>query len=115
MNFPPKIINMIKALYRNPQFQVCIDGLYSGKYKQHTGIRQGCPLSPYLFILAMHNLMFDVKCEMTYDAPVLKHPTLHTVQNANFNEVLYADDTICFTNGVKPMQYLLRAIKKVGN
>jgi hypothetical protein len=114
LHMPPKLINMVKALYRNPQFMVCIDGLYSEKHKQHTGIRQGCPLSPYLFILAMHNLMHDVNTEVTYIAPVMEHPSLHTVQNANFSAVLYADDTICFTNGVKPMQHLVRAIEKVG-
>jgi hypothetical protein len=88
---PPKLINMVKALYRNPQFMVCIDGLYSEKHKQHTGIRQGCPLSPYLFILAMHNLMHDVNTEVTYIAPVMEHPSLHTVQMLTL--VLYCMQT----------------------
>jgi hypothetical protein len=42
-----KLISMIKALYRNPVFSVVTDGIESGKYVQGSGIRQGCPRSPF--------------------------------------------------------------------
>ena len=54
LGLPEMYINNIKALYQNPQFRVKEDGQTTAWYKQKTGIRQGCPLSPYLFILVNH-------------------------------------------------------------
>eukprot|EP00975_Prorocentrum_lima_P068189 12919284-Prorocentrum_lima.AAC.1 len=49
LHLPAKLIKMVKALYSNPRFQVCMYGHQSQFYPQRAGIRQGCPLSPYLF------------------------------------------------------------------
>ena len=48
MQLPDKIVNVVKALYRNTTFQVCMDNYESEWHRQDAGIRQGCPLSPYL-------------------------------------------------------------------
>jgi len=53
-------LDMIDACYVNPSFCVKEQGNISNKQSQNTGIRQGCPLSPYLFIIFMTVLMHDV-------------------------------------------------------
>ena len=53
MGTPQKIVNIIKQSYANTTFQVNKDGELSGVKIQGSGIRQGCPLSPYLFVLVM--------------------------------------------------------------
>ena len=52
---------MIMALFENPEFNVEQHGVTSGWKKQSTGIRQGCPLSPYLCVVIMTVLFRDVK------------------------------------------------------
>ena len=39
------------SVYRNPTFKVEVDGQESSGYRQDTGIRQGRPLSPYMFLV----------------------------------------------------------------
>ena len=50
---PQKMVKVIMALYRKPQFRVRHGAETSDTKEQKYGIRQGCPLSPYLFILVM--------------------------------------------------------------
>ena len=54
LNIPSDLLDAIKAIYNNPTFQVTHKDKSSTWLPQRTGIRQGCPLSPYLFISTMH-------------------------------------------------------------
>uniref|UniRef100_A0A453D719 Reverse transcriptase domain-containing protein n=1 Tax=Aegilops tauschii subsp. strangulata TaxID=200361 RepID=A0A453D719_AEGTS len=49
-------INLIHACISSPTFSVLINGQPSQKFKSSRGIRQGCPMSPYLFVLAINEL-----------------------------------------------------------
>ena len=54
---PEDLIAAIEALYSNPAFWTEIDKVRSSTHPQSRGIRQGCTLSPYLFIIAMSSLV----------------------------------------------------------
>ncbi|XP_078580636.1 uncharacterized protein LOC144864435 [Branchiostoma floridae x Branchiostoma japonicum] len=54
---PPKIINMIKVFYNNFQAQVSHEGDLTEPFNMTTGVRQGCLLSPLLFITALDWVM----------------------------------------------------------
>ena len=60
MAVDPKLINIIKYIYNHATFYVTIDNIQSNTYKQHTGIRQGCPLSPYLFTIVMTVIFYEI-------------------------------------------------------
>jgi hypothetical protein len=49
-------INLIQACISSPTFSVIINGQSFAHFKSSRGIRQGCPLSPSLFVLAVNEL-----------------------------------------------------------
>jgi len=51
---------MISAIYDSRAFEVRDRQVSSAVYSQGTGIAQGCPLSPYLFIIVLTVVMADV-------------------------------------------------------
>ena len=53
MKIHNKYIKAIESLYRDPRLRVRIKEDYSERMNQRSGIRQRCPLSPYLFIITM--------------------------------------------------------------
>ena len=84
MNLPDKYQNLIKDIYKKPTFKVEMEGLVSDYYTQETGIRQGCPLSPYLFLIVMTVLFHDVKEEPTLKQKLIENRT----PNSDFDEIL---------------------------
>jgi hypothetical protein len=57
---PVKIIQLIKAMYDGYECQVLHDGQLSEPFQVTTGVRQGCLLSPVLFLVAMDLIMSKV-------------------------------------------------------
>ena len=83
-----------------------MEGHISDWTSQTTGIRQGCPLSPYLFVILMSVLFQDI-----HTNDVLKLAE-HRVQGMDTDEILYADDTICVSEDEQALSRLLAAIEK---
>ena len=104
MNFPPKYLKAIQQIYNNPTFAVKQGANQSNWKKQTTSIRQGCPLSPYLFIVVMTVIFRDVDDGLNLSSG--------KVQGLDFCELMYADDTALITNNVNAMNRLLTKIEK---
>ena len=54
---PMKLVNMIKNSYEGMSCRVIHDGQLTKNFEIRTGVRQGCLLSPFLFILAIDWIM----------------------------------------------------------
>ncbi len=50
---PSNFINAIHTFYKNNQQFIKVDGEVTPSFKVRSGVRQGCPLSPVLFALAL--------------------------------------------------------------
>ena len=71
-----------------------------------TGIRQGYPLSPYLFVIFMTVLFHDVQEEVG-------NKTMERAMDiVDFSNILYADDTFLAGKHARELNKILHAIEK---
>ena len=106
---PSHIINIIHSIYSCRNFDVRYGGTSSDERRQYSGIAQGCPLSPYLFILVMSVLFQDVEADM-YARGIQINNEAFLVSK----EILYADDTVIIGNNSQQIQEYLMAIVTCG-
>ena len=106
LQVPDRIYRLIKDFYANPQFKVRSGEKESEWRFQNSGIRQGCPLSPYLFVLVMGALFADIKRELCTPRQ------LQPIDGIYFSEILFADDTLIFGANTQCINKLLHAIER---
>ena len=80
----------MQNIYRNAKFRVVRGDVYSTFRIQRSGIRQGCPLSPYVFSILMSAVFQDIHAKL--NTPKQIEP----IKGIRFAEILYADDTLLF-------------------
>ncbi|XP_028550871.1 uncharacterized protein LOC114579679 [Dendrobium catenatum] len=90
LGFPDKFANFLIQCVSNTKFSIIVNGNYSEWIEAKRGFRQGCPLSPFLFILCSQLLTDEVKRngkELGIKiAPIVE----------NISHLLYADDIVFF-------------------
>lgn len=81
-------INWIYLLYRSPTARVRVNGSLSDIIPLSRGTRQGCPLSPLLFAIALEPLAETIRHH--------KNVSGVTLGNTEHRISLYADDVLLF-------------------
>ena len=60
-NFGESLIKWVKVMYCNPRCKIINNGYISESFKLSRGVKQGCPLSAYLFIIAIEMLAAKIR------------------------------------------------------
>ena len=104
--FGESFIQWIRVLYANASTNVLINGFLTENIALKSGVRQGCPLSPYLFLLVMTVMFEDIHNNT-------RRQTLHgKIDGLSFTEILYADDTLLVLKNTRATNILFKEIEK---
>ena len=98
-----KMIALVASIYLSPKFRIKIPEGISDEHAQEIGIQQGCPLSPYLYIIATSCLMYD----LIRDYKQLEHPP---PQGSTYPALLFADDTLLLSDTAAQREELLAMV-----
>jgi ribonuclease HI/exonuclease III len=89
-NLPPLFRNTIKSLYENAKTVVVINGKTSDPYRVTRGVRQGDPLSCFLFDLAIEPMACMIRNNPALTGFDIPNATSPLIIN------LFADDTVVY-------------------
>lgn len=113
MGFDRIWVRWIMACVTSVSFSVLLNGNSHGHFKPERGIRQGDPLSPFLFILCAEAL---VSCLNSAEAAGRLHGIKLTEHCPSIHHLLFADDSLllCKAN-VEEAQEILNCIRLYGD
>lgn len=92
---PQQFISWIRTCICSPSFSVSINGVSSGYFKGKTGLRQGDPLSPILFVMMMNVLSLMLNKAANAGSFAYHHDCSHL----QLTHLCFADDLLIFLEG----------------
>ena len=111
MGFPGEWINWVKACLPSPSFSLLINGSPAGFFTSNRGIRQGDPLSPYIFVLVMEYWSIQIEIALASvktdtirrDAhkALVKIETIRRDAHNSVSHLMFADDMLVFLKASK--------------
>ncbi|WMV37958.1 hypothetical protein MTR67_031343 [Solanum verrucosum] len=110
MGFDSRWISWIKFCISTVKFSVLVNGSPEGFFSAHRGIRQGDPLSPFMFIIAMEGLNNMLKIAKT-TGRIQEFEDSKVARNSmEITHLHYADDALIFCGAEEEQLLILRLI-----
>ncbi|KAJ8043497.1 hypothetical protein HOLleu_10605 [Holothuria leucospilota] len=101
-NFGENFLHWIAILYNNIQSRVLVNGFLSNSVPISRGVRQGCPLSPLLYVLFIEPLARYIHLQSTIQGFIL--PGEH---GKRVKFLQYADDATCVASSITDISQFL--------
>jgi len=93
LRFPEMVIKLLMECVSGAKFSVLVNGAAEGFFKGTRGLRQGCPLSPYLFAIVME--FFSVM--MNHYASTNMIPSPFVKKGVIISHLMFANYLIVFS------------------
>ncbi|XP_023638041.1 uncharacterized protein LOC111830437 [Capsella rubella] len=109
LHFPEQFIHWINLCISTASFSVQVNGELSGFFQSTRGLRQGCSLSPYLFVMSM-NVLSHMLDKAAADNRFGYHPKC---KNLKLTHLCFADDIMVVSDGtLRSMDHILGVFKE---
>lgn len=104
--FGPYFSDLVRLIYSNIETALLNRGFTSRYFKPARGVRQGCCLSPYLFILVAEILAIQIR----------EDPTIQGIKTPNreLKVTLFADDLTGFAQDQESLVNMINLIEQFG-
>ncbi len=102
VNFGPNFISYVKLMYNNIESAMLYNGSTVYYFKLERGVRQGCPLSAYLFILAIEVLANKIRNDTDIKGIKIDNKEIKISLLAD-DITLILKDLLSLENSLKPL------------
>lgn len=97
----------VRILYKNPTACVSVNRILSDNFPIKRSVRQGCPLSPLLYMIGIENLLESVR-----EDPKINGTRLPGAPSIKLTA--YADDTTFFIDTIKSIELIIQKFEVFG-
>lgn len=112
LSFPQCFIDWVMECVSSPSYSVSINGGIHGFFKGKKGLRQGDPLSPYLFVLCLEYLSRLIK-KATNNSAFNFHPKCGALK---ITHLAFADDLMLLARGDQTsIEILMECLRDFGS
>lgn len=109
IDVPTQLLRWLRACICHTNFTVGYNGYVNGYFKGTRGLRQGDPLSPYLFVIAMNVLSFM----LNQAARDMKFNYHQKCEGSKLTHLCFADDLLIFIDGsLSSVQAVLQVLRE---
>lgn len=96
LGFPPNFLSAVRAIYSESSVQVLNEGFFSTSFTSKSGTKQGCPLSPLIFVLMAELFLTDIRRSLD---GIKLEPNAEPITTQ-----AYADDTLVIPSSANDLQ-----------
>ena len=104
MGFPKHLVTLLQSLYVNQRAIIRWNGEHTSEFEIGKGARQGCIVSPHLFVTYTEKGMRDAEAS-SFGI---------TVGGKAISNLRYADDTALIENSKEAPEHLIKNVNEVG-
>lgn len=108
LGFPQDFVKWIKLAYTECKNQILVNGFFTEEVKLGSGVKQGCPLSPILFICALEPLLCAIK-----ENKIIKGVGVPGTK-VPLKVLAYMDDVSCFCSDTVSIKNILLEAEAFG-
>ncbi|XP_042488561.1 uncharacterized protein LOC122068744 [Macadamia integrifolia] len=95
LNFPSQFINWVVPCITNPSYVIFLNGAQSHPFYANRGLRQGCPMSPFLFNIVLQ--VFSDSLSAAAKSGVFRYHQL--CEKPEISSICFVDDLFVFGKG----------------